>query len=111
VRPLVTRGSLEVFERSARDIGRCVGGLRDADVLISGIHAPAAAAASDKRGFAELHEALVRDRSVKRDEVRTALRGPDWARLQLYLTLWPSTLEEGGELDKSVSKHARKGSR
>jgi inorganic triphosphatase YgiF len=40
LRPLVDRSSLHAFERSARDIGRHVGKLRDADVLISGIHAP-----------------------------------------------------------------------
>jgi hypothetical protein len=34
--------------------------LRDADVLILGIHVPVEAAATDKAGFAELLEALVR---------------------------------------------------
>ena len=51
LRPLVDRGSLRSFERCPRDMGRCVGTLRDADVLISGIHAPAEAAAKDKTGL------------------------------------------------------------
>ena len=108
LQPLVDRGSLRAFERSARDMGRRVGTLRDADVMISGIKAPMEAAANDKTGFSELHGALVRDRQDKRDEVRAALRGPAWSKLQLYLTLWPLTLEENPELSKPVAKHARK---
>jgi hypothetical protein len=75
-------------------MGRCVGALRDADVLISGIHAPVAATSSDKAGFAELLETLTRERQRRRDEVRATLRGPAWTKLQLYLTLWPRTLAE-----------------
>jgi inorganic triphosphatase YgiF len=107
-RPLVDRASLRTFERFARDIGRCVGTLRDADVLILGIHAPVEATATDKTGFGELHEALGRDREAKRDEVRRGLSGPQWAKLQLYLTLWPRTLEEIDGLNKPITKHARK---
>jgi triphosphatase len=106
LRPLVDRGSLRAFERSARNMGRSVGMLRDADVMISGIMAPMEAVASDKSGFAELHAALVRDRQDKRDEVRAALRSPAWTKLQLYLTLWPPTLEVGAE--GPITKHARK---
>src|SRR5262245_1337050 len=102
LRPLADRGSLRVFERCAQDMGRCVGTLRDADVLISGIHAPVEAAAADKAGFADLLEALTSDRHRRRDEVRTALRGPSWTRLELYLTLWPRTLSENPKLEKPV---------
>src|SRR5215468_2024858 len=108
LRPLVDRSSLRAFERSARDIGRHVGKLRDADVLISGIHAPVEAVAADKTGFAELHQALVRNREAKRDDVRQVLSGSQWTKLQLYLTLWPRTLEEVDGLNKPVTKHARK---
>jgi len=108
VRPLVGHSSLRVFERSARDVGRCVGMLRDADVLISGIHAPVEAVAADKTGFAELYEMLVREREAKRDEVRQALRGSQWTTLQLYLTLWPGMLKEIDGLNKPMTKHARK---
>src|SRR5215470_17036462 len=108
IRPLVDRASLRAFERSARDMGQCVGMLRDADVLISGIETPIETAAGDKAGFAELRQALVRDRQNKREEVRAALRAPGWTKLQLYLTIWPQTLEEDVALDKPVTKHARK---
>ena len=108
LRPLVDRASLRAFERSARDIGRSVGMLRDADVLISGVHAPAEAVATDKTGFAELFEALVRNREAKRDEVRRLLSGPQWAKLHLYLTIWPRILNDMDGLNKPITKHARK---
>jgi len=108
LRQLVDRASLRAFELSARDIGRHVGRLRDADVLISGIQAPAEAAAADKTGFSELHQALMRNREAKRDDVRHVLSGPQWTKLQLYLTLWPRMLEEIDGLNKPITKHARK---
>src|SRR5262245_15968405 len=108
LRPLVDRASLRSFERCARDIGRSVGRLRDVDVLISGIHAPAEGAATDKTGFAELHEVLVRNREAERDHARRVLSGPQWTKLQLYLTLWPRTLEEINGLNKPITQHARK---
>ena len=108
LRPLVDTSSLRVFDHSVRDVGRIVGTLRDADVLISGIYAPMESAASDKNGFSELYELLVQDRVAKRDEVRAVLDGTDWTRLQLYLTIWPHTLEETDRLEQSIVKHARK---
>jgi inorganic triphosphatase YgiF len=108
LRFLADGSSLRAFERSARDMGRCVGMLRNADVVISAIHAPAEAAASDKTGFAELRKALVRDLHDRRNKVRTALRGPGWTKLQIYLSLWPRTLEEGRVLDERITKYARK---
>jgi inorganic triphosphatase YgiF len=108
LRPLTRSPSLKDFEQSARDMGRCVGNLRDADVLISAIVAPMEAAATDKTGFAELNEALAHHRIRKRDEVRAALESPAWTRLQLYLTLWPRTLEEGKKLRTPVGQYSRK---
>jgi inorganic triphosphatase YgiF len=108
LRPLVDRASLRAFEHSARDIGRSVGILRDADVLILEVHATVEAVATDKTGFAELHEALLRNRQAKRDEVRRVLSGPQWSKLQLYLALWPRMLNEIDGLDKPISKQARK---
>jgi len=108
LRLVADRSSLHAFERSARDIGRCVGLWRNADVLISGIHAPVEGAAKDKTGFAELHEALMRNREARRDEVRKMLSGPQWVKLQLYLTLWPRTHEEVDNLNKPITKYARK---
>jgi CHAD domain-containing protein len=106
LRPLVDASSLRAFERSAREIGRCVGTLRDADVLILGIQAPMEQVASNKSGFPELRDALVRHQQAKRDEVRSVLGGPQWGKLHLYLTLWPKTLEGRDALDKPISRHA-----
>lgn len=108
LRPVVDSSSLRAFERSARNIGRHVGKLRDADVLISGIHAPVEAVATDKTGFADLHQALVRDREAKRDDVRQVLSASQWTKLQLYLTLWPRTLDDIKGLNKSITKLARR---
>jgi triphosphatase len=108
LRPLVDSGSLRAFDLSARSLGRSVGMLRDADVMISGIVAPVEAVASRKNGFAKIHTALVRDRQDKRDEVRAALRSPVWTKLQLYLTLWPRTLEERAPGEGPITKYARK---
>ena len=108
MRPIADCSSLRTFERYARDLGRSVGTLRDADVLISGILAPAEAAASGKAGFDELREILARERQRRRDEVRLTLRGSVWTKLQLYLTLWPRTLDENPRLDRPVVGHGRK---
>jgi triphosphatase len=107
LRPLVHRGSLRAFEQAAREVAQCVGTLRDADVLISAIEAPVEAVASDKTGFDALHHALVRHQQAKRDEVRRALRGHAWAKLQLYLALWPRTLQDGCGRDRPIARHAR----
>jgi CHAD domain-containing protein len=108
VRPLVVSPSLREFERSARDIARCVGMLRDADVLITAIYTSIEAVAADKRGFAELYDTLVQHRQVKRDVVTSALRGAGCNRLQLYLALWPSMLVEAKTVDQPISLYARK---
>ena len=51
---------------------------------------------------------LARERQRRRDNVRTALRGHAWTKLQLYLTLWSHTLDENPRLEGSVIDHARK---
>jgi triphosphatase len=108
VQPLVPADSLKVFKRLARDLGRTVGDLRDADVLISGIYAPIEALAPNKAGFTELHRVLRREREVKRDIVRKTLSGSGWAKLLLHLTLWPHMLEQSRKLERPVTKYARK---
>jgi CHAD domain len=85
--------SLRAFERSARDMGRCVGTLRDADVLISDIHAPVEAAASDKTGFAELLETLTRERQRRQER-----RSPGGAARTF--------VEEAATLPHLVAAHA-----
>ena len=38
----------------------------------------------------------------------TARSAPPWTKLQLYLTLWPPTLEESAARERPITKHARK---
>ena len=38
----------------------------------------------------------------------TARSAPRWTKLQLYLTLWPRTLEESAARERPITKHARK---
>jgi triphosphatase len=108
LRPVAVSQSLTAFDRAARQVANSVEALRDADVLISAIYAPIEATASDRSGFADLSGALTRYRRAKREEVRASLQGPAWTRLQLYLTLWPRTLEENDRLGRPVKKLARK---
>jgi inorganic triphosphatase YgiF len=108
LRPFVISPSLKSFECRVRELAHAVGVLRDADVLISTIAAPIEAKAPDKNGFVELTAALLRHRRATREEVRAALRGPAWTRLQLYLALWPRTLQENDKLAGPIAKVARK---
>lgn len=105
LRPLVGARSLREFERSARDVARCVGTLRDSDVLIGSLHG---SVAPDERGLAELSKALARHRRLKRDEVRSALRGAAWNRLEPFLLQWPHKLEEMSALSRPIRSYARK---
>jgi inorganic triphosphatase YgiF len=108
LRPFVASGSLENFERSACNVARIVGGLRNADVMISGICAPIEELTPNKRGFRELARILALRREAKRREVGVALTGAEWKQLQLYLTLWPRTLEELPGLRRPIVKYARR---
>jgi triphosphatase len=105
LRPLIASSSLREFERLAREIARSIGPLRDADVLINAIVAPVEAMTGD--GFSELYDALARNRQRKRDEARASLRGASWTHMQLYLTLWPSTLAEADGSDQPIAVYAR----
>jgi inorganic triphosphatase YgiF len=108
LRPFVASASLENFEQSARNVAQLVGGLRNADVLINSIYAPIEKLTPNRRGFRELARVLARHREAKRREVRAALSGAEWKQLQLYLTLWPRTLEEVPSLRGPILKYARK---
>jgi CHAD domain-containing protein len=106
LRPLVASGSLGNFERSARNVARLVGALRNADVLINSIYAPIENVTPNREGFHELARILALRREAKRCEVRTALAGAEWKQLQLYITLWPLTLAENPALRRPVAKYA-----
>jgi triphosphatase len=108
LRPAIGSDPLRTFEQAARDLGQRVSPLRDADVILADIVAPVEALAPENSGFQELRDILVRDRERKRAEVRDALRGAEWARLQLYLTVWPRILADHPKLGRNARTQARK---
>lgn len=95
------------IDMHARNIARTVGALRDDDVLIEEIHAPASLLpGADAAGMAALRQALVARRARHREAARLALQGEDWSALQLELTLWPSMLQTRDDLDRAIGKWA-----
>ena len=88
-RPLDDTPALRELEELAQDVARTVGRLRDADVLIADIFAQVASHMKGEPGFAELRQSLLAHRIKTRNEIRQALSGEQWAKLQLYLVLWP----------------------
>jgi inorganic triphosphatase YgiF len=106
-RPLSDTAAGGELSRHARTLARSVGELRDADVLIEEIYAPVAGAMRHDPGLAGLREALLRHRLRMRERVRSELCGQPWSILQLYLALWPRTIEGGGEPSIPVAKFAR----
>jgi inorganic triphosphatase YgiF len=93
-RPLNDTPALQRLEEEARGLARTAGRLRDADVLIEEIYAPVAARAKGEAGFAELRDGALAFRNKLRGEVRDALVGEPWSRLQLHVALWRCTIRE-----------------
>jgi triphosphatase len=105
-RPLDDTPALRELEEHAQDLARSVGRLRDADVLLADIFAQVASQMKGEAGFAELRQGLVAHRFKVRDEVRQALSGTQWSKLQLYLVLWPRTIGENVSLQIPVRDFA-----
>jgi triphosphatase len=106
LRPWLARGPLGKFEDVVRDVGRCVGRLRDADVLILTLVPAAENAASNTEGFSDLQKTLGIRRETIRKTVRAFLRGPAWTQLQLHLALWPSIIAESKANEQPVADAA-----
>ena len=99
---------LRKFDAIAQDIARSIGELRDADALMNAIYSPVAAAIGEHGGLVELKKTLVRHRKAKQATVRSILESERWTKLQLYLALWPRTLNEHDVLQQPISGFARK---
>jgi inorganic triphosphatase YgiF len=98
--------ALRALETYARDLARIVGRLRDADVLIEEIHAQVSGNRKNEPGFGELRQGLLAYRAKTRDDIRAALVGEQWSKLQLYLVLWPSTMRASASLQTPVRDFA-----
>jgi inorganic triphosphatase YgiF len=105
-RPLADTPAMRELERHAREVGRCVSELRNADVFIEHIYSPVAGTMKAEPGFGELREALLAHRAARRDAARAALAGDHWSKLQLYLLLWPRTVENNARLQVPVREFA-----
>jgi len=75
--PSLGRPATAPVNAAARDLGRLVGRLRDADVLIAEVVEPAAALGLDATARAALVAALEARRERERAAVRAALAGPE----------------------------------
>jgi inorganic triphosphatase YgiF len=113
-RPIADSHRLRELDAKARELGRVVGELRDADVLIDEVVAPVVASNHGELDFARLREVLASERNAKRERVRAALLSPSWSGFQLKLALlskvsvWSDTRDQGAALERPVRKHARK---
>jgi inorganic triphosphatase YgiF len=105
-RPLADTPATRELEEHAREVGRCVSELRNADVFIESVYSPVAGAMKGEPGFSALREALLAHRTGRRDEARAALAGDQWSKLQLYLVLWPRTVEDSSDLEMPVRRFA-----
>ena len=114
-RPLHDTDALRELESHAQALARTVGELRDADVLIEHIYAPMAGMIRRDPGLPPLREALLAHRDRVRERVRAALNGQQWSVLQLYLALWPHTIEGaetlGGRSGNSPARRSRSAGR
>jgi triphosphatase len=106
-RPLADTPATRELEQHAREVGRCISELRNADVFIESIYSPVAGTKKGEPGFGELREALLAHRAARRDGARAALAGDHWSKLQLYLLLWPRTVEGNDRLQAAVRPFAQ----
>jgi inorganic triphosphatase YgiF len=105
-RPLADAPAMRELEQHAREVGLCVSDLRNADVFIETIYSPVAGTMKGEAGFGELRDALLAHRAAQRDAARAALAGDGWSKLQLYLLLWPRTVEGNAKLHVPVHEFA-----
>jgi len=103
-RPIHDTASSREMKGHARTLSSAVGQLRDADILIDAVYAPAAAVMRGHAGLAPLKAALLAERAERRELARAALLDGRWSALQIYLALWPAAIEGGDELNCPVFK-------
>lgn len=107
LKPALDTPGLRGLANDARDLGRHVGALRDADVLIVDIVAPAIAAeaAGPQPGAENLLRILEAHRERIRAEVRTQAASPDWSHFKLNCMLFDFAVDRAiGEI--SADTHA-----
>ena len=96
-------GDLEPLSRRARDMGRIVGELRNADVIVDDIVAPAVDDLGMKKRHAALLDFLQQERLRHRAIVRQAVAGADWTFFKLNCMLFEHAV------DRALRDHAMPG--
>ncbi|MGI9387461.1 MAG: CHAD domain-containing protein [Methyloligellaceae bacterium] len=94
LKPMEPSSDLDQLRRDARNLGRIVGRLRDADVLICDILEPACEQVSGRSGQNALREVLVTHREGERVAVCESLRSEKWSRLKLNCILFEQAIAQ-----------------
>lgn len=91
---------------TARDLGRMVGRLRDADVLIGDIYFPAASQLAHDSNQGMFLDVLMQNRERQRAAVRASLDQPRWTWLKLNCVLIDAAIERAtfGQSERATGK-------
>jgi inorganic triphosphatase YgiF len=92
-RPVVDSETLRALDRKARDLGRVLGELRDADVLATDIVDPAVAHRDEDADLALLKGVLAHSRVSHRQKVRAEIKERQWSGFKLRLAMLPESIE------------------
>jgi len=92
LKPVMADSDLSWLSRDGRNLGRVVGCLRDADVLLEDIVAPAARGINGGLNHSGLCDVLIEHRERQRWIVRQSLSSPRWSRLRLNCILFEETV-------------------
>ncbi|WP_419909090.1 CHAD domain-containing protein [Hoeflea sp.] len=97
---------LKRLSRAARELGRVVGRLRNADVLVEDIAEPAIAALGTHKRHDALLGYLSKARLKERRKVRALIAGKEWTRLKLNCMLFDQAVERAfHQAPESVARH------
>ncbi|MEX3010808.1 CHAD domain-containing protein [Hoeflea sp. TYP-13] len=92
-RSFVTSDDLMRLAKEARDMGRVVGHLRNADVLLDDIASPAIKALGKDKKHRAMLDYLKQNQALQRRSVREALEGERWTHLKLNCMLFDQAVD------------------
>jgi triphosphatase len=107
-RPYLKPELAQEFVKQCRALGRTVGELRDADVLVTDVVLPIRAQMECHPGLHVLLTTLQEQREAARSSVRLALEGSAWRALQVSLKRCPAIINKDQAADVPFSKVAAK---
>ncbi|GIL00724.1 MAG: inorganic triphosphatase [Alphaproteobacteria bacterium] len=104
-RPAIDSPTLRDMRRDLAEVGRIVGNLRNADVMLGDIVRPALGDPASRDAADRVVALLARHCGGERERVAATLAGPRWNRLALRVALLPhgagwSTAAAGGEVGR-----------